>query len=99
MKSLVLFAAAALLVAPGLASAQTAPAAQSGSTDQAVATPVALAQPKGKEARICKPILHTGSRLGSTSVCKTKKEWDDQAALYRKTLERQQLNPSKIVAQ
>ncbi len=94
-----LLAACGVLIAPAYAVAQDTVAPANGAAAQAPAVQVADSRTKGKDARICKPIQHTGSRLGTTSVCKTKKEWDDLAAQHRKTLERQQLNPSKVIAQ
>ena len=94
-----LLAACGVLVAPAFAVAQDTAAPANGAAAQAPATQVADSRTKGKETRVCKSILHTGSRLGATSVCKTKAEWDDHAAQYRKTIERQQLNTSKVIAQ
>ena len=102
MKLLCLISACGLLAAPTLAAAQNeaAPtAAAPAAASQPAATQNGAVTAGGKQKRVCKPLQHTGSRLGSTSVCKTEKEWDDLAAQYRKTLERQQLNPSKVVAQ
>ena len=51
---------------------------------------------RSKDGQICKSILITGSRLGSTPVCKDRKEWDDLAHQFRRPIERLQLNPSKV---
>jgi hypothetical protein len=29
------------------------------------------------DARVCHKITYTGSRLGATSICKTRREWDE----------------------
>jgi len=50
---------------------------------------------KTKDGRICKSILITGSRLGATQVCKTKKEWDELASRFRHTIERGQTTTFK----
>ena len=95
MKAFALIAACGLLAAPALAAAQN----ETSAVQTSAASQPAAAPAKGKDARVCKSIEQTGSRLGATSVCKTRKEWDDQSAQYRKTLERQQLNPSKVLSQ
>ena len=94
-----LLAACGVLVAPVLAAAQDTAAPANGAAAQPAPAQVSESRAQRKDARVCKSILHTGSRLGATSVCKTKAEWDDHAAQYRKTLERQQLNPSKVISQ
>jgi hypothetical protein len=98
MRLTALIAACGVLTAPAFAVAQEAAAPANGAAAKAPAVQLADSRRK-KPERVCKTIMHTGSRLGTTSVCKTQKEWDDQSAQYRKTLERQQLNPSKVISQ
>jgi len=99
MRVLALLAACGVLVAPALAAAQVTATPANSAAAQPTAIQTADARSRGKDKRVCKSIEQTGSRLGATSVCKTQKEWDDQSAQYRKTLERQQLNPSKVISQ
>ncbi len=78
MRTLALIAAYGVLALPAAAAAQTAPSpANTGAAAEPAAVQQAAARSKGKDARVCKPIELTGSRLGATSVCKTRKEWDD----------------------
>ena len=46
-------------------------------------------EPKA-DKKVCKTITFTGSRLPGKKVCKTKEEWDAEAALVQEDLRSQQ---------
>ena len=59
-----------------------------------VAGPAAVVAPKAP-ARVCHKIAYLGSRLNSTTICKTKQEWNElQADHDHMVREQQQLNRS-----
>lgn len=41
------------------------------------AQPASVPAARGDEQKVCHKVTYTGSRLGATSICKTKKEWDE----------------------
>ncbi|NCU12931.1 MAG: hypothetical protein GXC70_12385 [Sphingomonadaceae bacterium] len=73
--SLALFAVAA----PALATA----------ADDAPSAP-AKAEDDGKNKVVCRRVEAIGTRLSSKKVCRTKGEWDAEAAANRQDLERSQ---------
>jgi hypothetical protein len=55
------------------------------------ATPAAAAAPgKSADQKICHKISYLGSRLNSTSICKTKAEWNELQFEHDRMLRQQQ---------
>ena len=52
--------------------------------------PTAKSQDEGQNRVICRRIEAIGTRLSSKRVCRTKAEWDAEAAANRQDLERSQ---------
>lgn len=82
-----LTAAVALCVAAISSIALADPATPTATAPAAPADAAAPAKPAAKaldpDRKICKTVLPTGSRLGGTTTCMTKSQWDAQSAADR----------------
>ena len=87
MKCLVVVAACGLLAIPASAGAYQVKSMTSNRVTPIANTVVST----GKDGKICKLVLRTGSRLGDRKICKTKEEWDVISQDARKSTEKKQI--------
>ena len=88
MMSKSLFVSGALALA-----ALSAPAYAGNSSDTTVPQP--KVEGEGQNTIVCRRFEAIGTRLSSKKVCRTKGEWDAEAAVNRQNLERGQTQRSK----
>jgi hypothetical protein len=88
MKMAIIAAMAAVGLA-GAAWAEQGPAQAGASAKKDMATKNDRLNPN---ARVCKSVTYTGSRLGTTKICKTRAEWEELSNTHEDQTNRMQRN-------